>query len=696
MQLRAMMQEHDLPTPYSWRLLPYLASARPGADTVECNFLLAKERAPGQEEEEEERAVVERKHILSSQVLPGASLRFGTASSEESECRGLHVVDEVSAADIASFAEDPPAGRLLHMGSVQLAEPWHGAAALEEAPMYVHTFSARKQPYVDLLVAKEAQAKASALSRGSSSSSGGAVEVVGEHGFATLFSFMAGRSVECALCLGETVRPTITRCVHSFCLACILDVLSKEKEAAKCPICRRKLDKAALIEVDTSVAVAEEGEEPATDAAAAPSPVKEAAPPSPQVQAAQPEPAGHGVKKPRRAASSRSTKKAAGSSSSAPAEASAQDGDTKLIIPEFSLHGSAPVVADLEDFLGVIPAWDMMPRDVRYPSLDSAILTYLDCFQTRKDCLSSRMGALLADMAAVRASDPAAKFVIFSQHVESLTAVSNMLRAAERMRAAEDGAGSAHGDGVEHSLYKSVIFDGKAATRSNISAFIEDPACSICLVTTGAAATGLTLTVAQTCYFIEPTHEAAEEAQALNRVHRIGQARPVRCVVFYAEDTPEERLLALRQSHDCLTHLLVADSSYTPAPEGASRKRARQEAGGEGLGGRGKGKGKKAAAAAPPGAAAMRRGLNFFSVENMSLLLGLTDERIARGEQLRTVVDLVEGGYGDDEEDEDEGGYGYDDDDPRFYPRAAPRAARRVIALDSGSDSEYDSDFFDD
>jgi hypothetical protein len=40
---------------------------------------------------------------------------------------------------------------------------------------------------------------------------------------------------------------------------------------------------------------------------------------------------------------------------------------------------------------------------------------------------------------------------------------------------------------------------------------------------TGLAATGLTLTAAHVCFILEPLSNAAEEAQALARVHRIGQ-----------------------------------------------------------------------------------------------------------------------------------------------------------------------------
>jgi E3 ubiquitin-protein ligase SHPRH len=67
------------------------------------------------------------------------------------------------------------------------------------------------------------------------------------------------------------------------------------------------------------------------------------------------------------------------------------------------------------------------------------------------------------------------------------------------------------------------------------------------LLTTGSGAVGLTLTAANVLYMLEPSHSLSDEAQALNRAHRIGQTRPVRCVIFFVRKTVEERMLAARK-----------------------------------------------------------------------------------------------------------------------------------------------------
>ena len=76
--------------------------------------------------------------------------------------------------------------------------------------------------------------------------------------------------------------------------------------------------------------------------------------------------------------------------------------------------------------------------------------------------------------------------------------------------------------------------------------FREDPACRVLVALGSVGAIGLTLTHATTVYMLEPLPRAAIEAQAMNRVHRIGQTRPTRCLVFYYADTVEQRLLHWR------------------------------------------------------------------------------------------------------------------------------------------------------
>jgi hypothetical protein len=98
--------------------------------------------------------------------------------------------------------------------------------------------------------------------------------------------------------------------------------------------------------------------------------------------------------------------------------------------------------------------------------------------------------------------------------------------------------------------------------------------------------------------------------QALNRVHRIGQTHSVRCVIFYAHKTFEERLLALRQSQNRLSEVLADSDADALSDSSASQNTVAAQSESAG-----------AAAGAGVGSA------GFFSAAHMKLLFGLTDER---------------------------------------------------------------------
>merc|ERR1711879_108678 len=62
-----------------------------------------------------------------------------------------------------------------------------------------------------------------------------------------------------------------------------------------------------------------------------------------------------------------------------------------------------------------------------------------------------------------------------------------------------------------------------------------------------AAGTGLNLTVADHVMLMDPWWNPAVEDQAIDRLHRLGQRRPVRAIRFVAERTVEERILLVQQ-----------------------------------------------------------------------------------------------------------------------------------------------------
>ncbi|KAH8069941.1 hypothetical protein JL721_5479 [Aureococcus anophagefferens] len=86
--------------------------------------------------------------------------------------------------------------------------------------------------------------------------------------------------------------------------------------------------------------------------------------------------------------------------------------------------------------------------------------------------------------------------------------------------------------------------DSAAALSAAVREWRERDDCAVFVLHAGAAAAGLTLTAAAHLFLLEPFLSVGEEAQAMNRCHRIGQQRDVRTTAYYLRGTVEERLLA--------------------------------------------------------------------------------------------------------------------------------------------------------
>jgi SNF2 family DNA or RNA helicase len=72
----------------------------------------------------------------------------------------------------------------------------------------------------------------------------------------------------------------------------------------------------------------------------------------------------------------------------------------------------------------------------------------------------------------------------------------------------------------------------------------------------------LNLTAAEYVFLLDPWWNPAVEAQAIDRAHRIGQARHVFAYRLIARDTVEERVLELQQRKRQLADaILTADNS---------------------------------------------------------------------------------------------------------------------------------------
>jgi SNF2 family DNA or RNA helicase len=95
--------------------------------------------------------------------------------------------------------------------------------------------------------------------------------------------------------------------------------------------------------------------------------------------------------------------------------------------------------------------------------------------------------------------------------------------------------------------------DGSTANRGEVVArFQAESGPPVFLISLRAGGVGLNLTAADHVFLLDPWWNPAVEDQAADRAHRIGQERPVLVHRLVAQDTVEERILALQESKRAL------------------------------------------------------------------------------------------------------------------------------------------------
>jgi len=88
----------------------------------------------------------------------------------------------------------------------------------------------------------------------------------------------------------------------------------------------------------------------------------------------------------------------------------------------------------------------------------------------------------------------------------------------------------------------------------------DDRGAKVMLVSLKAGGTGLNLTAADHVFLLDPWWNPAVEDQAADRAHRIGQSRPVLVHRLVAEDTVDERILALQEEKRSLADAALGEA----------------------------------------------------------------------------------------------------------------------------------------
>lgn len=91
-----------------------------------------------------------------------------------------------------------------------------------------------------------------------------------------------------------------------------------------------------------------------------------------------------------------------------------------------------------------------------------------------------------------------------------------------------------------------------------VDSFQSDPTTRVFLISLKAGGTGLNLTAADYVYLIDPWWNPAVENQAIDRAHRIGQAKHVVAARLVCTDTVEEKIMKLQEKKRALSEELIA------------------------------------------------------------------------------------------------------------------------------------------
>ncbi|WP_164871797.1 DEAD/DEAH box helicase [Solirhodobacter olei] len=163
-------------------------------------------------------------------------------------------------------------------------------------------------------------------------------------------------------------------------------------------------------------------------------------------------------------------------------------------------------------------------------------LVKTDAARTVKDSAKrARLRELLQELVA-----EGRRVLVFSQFVEMLELIAADLDALR----------------IKH-----LMLTGQTTNRPEILRAFKEGAAPVFLLSLKAGGVGLTLTEADTVILYDPWWNPAVERQAMDRVHRIGQDKPVFVHRLVASATVEEKILQLQAKKQALADALFAEGN---------------------------------------------------------------------------------------------------------------------------------------
>lgn len=142
--------------------------------------------------------------------------------------------------------------------------------------------------------------------------------------------------------------------------------------------------------------------------------------------------------------------------------------------------------------------------------------------------------ALVEELTTLQHTDTTSKSIVFSQFVAFLDLIQWRLSRAG---------------------FSVVKLDGRMSPPQRatvISKFMTDPTVTVFLVSLKAGGVALNLTEASRVFVMDPWWNPAVEDQAFDRIHRLGQYRPIKITRMVIENSIESRILQLQEKKKAL------------------------------------------------------------------------------------------------------------------------------------------------
>ena len=200
-------------------------------------------------------------------------------------------------------------------------------------------------------------------------------------------------------------------------------------------------------------------------------------------------------------------------------------------------------------------------RAIREKGVQGATVAILDALmKLRQVCCDPR----LVSVPSARGVKESAKFELFFELLETqLSQKRRVLVFSQFTRMLELIA-----LGLEERGRPYVELTGATQERQRVVDRFEAGEVDVFLISLKAGGTGLNLTSADTVIHYDPWWNAASQAQATDRAHRIGQTRPVFVYNLIATASVEERMLGLQhKKSELASQLLGGSGTRTPLSE---------------------------------------------------------------------------------------------------------------------------------